>query len=928
VVIRIIFFLLFCFFVSCKQKENTASESPSGKSIAELLDSKDYIKAGIQLSDSLELDAVQGNWAGYIEKMELQVRLFYYLGKDKLKFTDSMLTSVRSAEQIAILHNLTNSPSLASVFNYAAREYNRRDDLIMSLEYYNKAIDIFSTNQVLGAKPAYALKNAAQIYLRQNNYAEAINYLNQSIEVDTGKVKLADSYGQLINAHNYMGEFDISLELYDEIRNYHSLTQSDSAYIEGNVAPAFADKNQFQTARTFTQNALNYYLKDPDEKESQVRLLTALAYYEYELTNSLQVEKYYRQAEKIAKEYYKEKNREMAILYSEWGDFLLKINRKTEALKTYQKGIIQLSPTFNDERITENPTGIQMPLESQIIYLFFEKGQLLLNQDNPDLSTRINASVCFEAARKAASNLRIALSSDADKRFHAYDITILQSLGAENLFKLSDLDKVNKDKWLNQLFLWNEQLRNRSLMDQNRQFQAMGLDVLSEQEHKSFKDLKAKLLQLDQNLGQAQVEKNTPKSAKIQSDLYRSRRELESMEAKLKSKYPRYKSSLEIETFYDLKWVQSNLPKDKSLLVYTCIRGGFLASLVSQTDYEVNFIPRTAQLDSAINDFKVLVKNKNRQLNQPKAYFDQAFYLYNALLPDNFSNRVKANTLILADSDLWAIPFEALITEKYTGKYHSAPWLMSKTSIHYGWGNNQLVRTNQPNASITQFAPFTNAQRIRNLPPLRHSLDEMNKTLPDKSFVSSSATSLNFFKAGSSASILHLSTHGSIDKNGNAQIEAFDRTISSTEFLNASFSHSLVTLSACETASGLINSGEGVQSMTRAFAYGGAASLVAGLWQVNELSSATLFRSFYEYLNAHNSMTRSLRDAKLAYIRSNEIDARKAPYYWAGLTLTGQDGSFDFVENKNYWAYAVAIALLVLGLAFLFLKSKTKKIRS
>jgi CHAT domain-containing protein/Flp pilus assembly protein TadD len=96
----------------------------------------------------------------------------------------------------------------------------------------------------------------------------------------------------------------------------------------------------------------------------------------------------------------------------------------------------------------------------------------------------------------------------------------------------------------------------------------------------------------------------------------------------------------------------------------------------------------------------------------------------------------------------------------------------------------------------------------------------------------------------------------------------------------------LVVLSACQTALGKEIKGEGLIGLTRAFIHAGAPRVVASLWQVSDLATAELMKTFYRsMLQQHLRPAAALRAAQLQMSR----DPRWAsPYFWAGFVLQGE----------------------------------------
>ncbi|HVX65758.1 MAG TPA: CHAT domain-containing protein, partial [Bryobacteraceae bacterium] len=89
----------------------------------------------------------------------------------------------------------------------------------------------------------------------------------------------------------------------------------------------------------------------------------------------------------------------------------------------------------------------------------------------------------------------------------------------------------------------------------------------------------------------------------------------------------------------------------------------------------------------------------------------------------------------------------------------------------------------------------------------------------------------------------------------------------------------LVTISACRGAGARVYSGEGLVGFTWAFLQAGAKNVIAGLWEVNDDSTAALMDTLYARLAAGEAPAQALHAAKLALVRSGA--AWRKPYYWA-----------------------------------------------
>jgi CHAT domain-containing protein len=113
-----------------------------------------------------------------------------------------------------------------------------------------------------------------------------------------------------------------------------------------------------------------------------------------------------------------------------------------------------------------------------------------------------------------------------------------------------------------------------------------------------------------------------------------------------------------------------------------------------------------------------------------------------------------------------------------------------------------------------------------------------------------------------------------------------DGALQMSEVMRLKLNADLVTLSACRTGLGQLLRGEGMIGLTRAFLYAGSESVVVSLWNVNDIATASLMKTFYKNLKQGLAKDEALRQAKLELIRGRQ-QAWRHPYYWAAFTLVG-----------------------------------------
>ncbi|HEX4328906.1 MAG TPA: CHAT domain-containing protein [Burkholderiales bacterium] len=151
------------------------------------------------------------------------------------------------------------------------------------------------------------------------------------------------------------------------------------------------------------------------------------------------------------------------------------------------------------------------------------------------------------------------------------------------------------------------------------------------------------------------------------------------------------------------------------------------------------------------------------------------------------------------------------------------------------------------------------------------------------------ASKANFLSAAGGFSRLHFATHGKFESANPLHSGLFlagdtpdAGLLTAGELYSTRLDTDLVTLSACETGLGAINSGDDVVGLTRGFLYAGSRSIVASLWSVDDRATGELMTAFYRNLPTMNK-DEALRQAQLS-TRANFPH----PFFWAAFQLTGR----------------------------------------
>jgi CHAT domain-containing protein len=313
---------------------------------------------------------------------------------------------------------------------------------------------------------------------------------------------------------------------------------------------------------------------------------------------------------------------------------------------------------------------------------------------------------------------------------------------------------------------------------------------------------------------------------------------------------------------------------------------------------------------------------------------------------------------VIPDGPLFHVPFSMLVRSMPNSRFspaearyvlHERPVAMElasslvadTTDQTFDWsrfdpqmaayGVSEFDTLRSPSSALRSALPRSlsdSSVALPSLPGVRDELDALESTVPDAQVaLNDRATEAAFCRSVQEAGVLHVASHTFVNPSSplqNAILLRADSTASSSSD-GVLFLHELqgqraripmVVLSGCDTASGTLRGGEGMEGLQYAFRAMGAQSTVSTLWPVADQSNRLLMEAFYQGLQDGLPKDEALRQAQLQFLR--EHPDRASPFFWAPPVLYGSPGSLPLegplLPVWTWWLLGVLALLVLLGL--------------
>jgi len=145
--------------------------------------------------------------------------------------------------------------------------------------------------------------------------------------------------------------------------------------------------------------------------------------------------------------------------------------------------------------------------------------------------------------------------------------------------------------------------------------------------------------------------------------------------------------------------------------------------------------------------------------------------------------------------------------------------------------------------------------------------------------------------------IIHFATH-SMTIDGIPQASSIvlmpseksddDGYLNISEISKLNIESSFINLASCESGTGEIFPGQGINSFIQAFEYAGAQSVLVSLWPIDDQSTSVFMTSFYSKIASGYYYDHALAEVKREFISGEYGEEYKKPYYWAPFVYYGK----------------------------------------
>jgi len=818
---------------------------------------------------------------------------------------------------------------------------DERGDYETSLAQYNKVLDIYSRAD-FPRGVGDTLGNIGGVHYLLGRFREALDYYQQALEISErldNRVAMGQDHGNIANAYLGLGEMEQALHHYDlaiELSDAAGMRQDHASWLRGK-ANALVQRGRLDEGLRLHRDALDAY-REIGAQAGLIEVMHDLGALYLSLGDSGNAERLFQDALNLAASL--DHNLGTTINLNALGYLQLRLNRPDKAMEFFERARERADQTETAAHQVDALIGLSFSLAALESYSAARRVAVEARDLARDIGLRYGHAeaqlAIADADRLAGNNAAAADNYVAAKavltpagdpdiawRLHFGYGLALDSLGD----KAAAIDELNSAVEIIESVrarLREERFRSGYLQDKDEvytelvrlQLESGGTDSAFETAERlrarTFADQveRARLVELSPDGKRQQAEYRTRirnlqqllRTEESLPSLQQRQAAMKTFSAELIAAERAYEDFLD-DQLSDLGRtaqtptttdVQAQLADDEILLEF--VVGTNSVTVFGLSRQEIGAI--STPIDRKELHARVELLRDLIERAEGKAWVKPAQGLSDILIaPAKESGWLegKQHVYLVPHGILNYVPFAVLST----APENRARLMIDDVTIAYlptaaalqsppraRPGSKGLLAV-APASSRLQYAP----QEARSIKAIFEPRSRLLEGV--------SATESELKAVASQFNVLHFATHGYFNlispMLSGLQLEADtheDGLLEVHEVMQMQLTAELVTLSACETAmtGGYFNAipaGDELVGLTRAFLYAGSGSVVATLWEVNDMSSVDVMTRLYRELastGSPRSVAAALATAQKAARRDENL---QHPFYWAPYIYIG-----------------------------------------
>lgn len=837
--------------------------------------------------------------------------IYYFVSKK-----DSSLYYFEESRKIAVALYGENTSTVATAYNNMAIIHLGNGELDKAEQFLERALFIREENNLMAPVPISNIyKNLGNIYFEQERYREALNTYKKASEITIeafgeNHYSSADLFQNIGNSYNLLRNLDSAVFfLKSALKIYRVNYGIDSKYessVYNNLGNAYLEAGEYKKAKEMTEVSLKIHVANSEE-------------------NTLNGLRNYTNLAEIA----------------------LRNNRLEDALNIAQKGILLNVLEKNSDASFLYTPKIENFIDYNLLWeILYIKGIAAerVYQESKDTLYLNNSFKSYQLVVSLIDSIKNRFNSERD-RVHLVRKTKPVFSGALRTKKLILGDSENKEI-SKEFFEIVQVYKSSALSAMSSEIQAKNIASIPDSLVIYEKKLKLEMSTTHSSIVKelANQSTDTASISKLRNKLFHLEVEKEGLEEILLLKVPDYYYLKYADQRIDVEEIQRKLDDETSLVEYFESDSSIYAFIITKDEYEM------VEIDFGEEEKHLIEIHINDIQDRGESDYLNAHELYQKLVvPLNLNSSFK-NLIVVPDGLLWNVNFDQLITEIDTQQIpKSSSYLMNKHNISYAYSSYLLLGVQRKKSKERdKMLAFSYGKQEDSwsgsvsINTLRNSTDNLPGTSTEilaiaefadgEYFYGEAANEHTFKSIVEDYSILHLAVHGETNESKPNESKLIfyakgdsleDGELHAFELYNMSLNAKLAVLSACNSGTGKLVTGEGLMSIGRAFSYAGVESLVLNRWEVSDITAPYIMQYFYEGLYKGMRKSEALTFAKNRFLSNDADNITSAPFYWAGFYVLGDDS--PIVENlsttqKLIWLSSIGLMLGVLG--FLFYRRK------